>query len=210
MDLNKKILVVDDDEGGRISLSKILQKEAYSVCEAKNGSEALNLIREGNFNLVITDLKMAKMDGLELLKAIKLTKPDIQVILITAYGPVESAVEAMKVGAFDFISKPLKRSEILRVVNQALEKQFLIIENKMLKLELESFKTGQVVIGNSVFVDKAGIVVRGVGVGVGNGPFVEADHLAQSGDDSLLVIVDRPVEGDLVAECHLAGFPAKG
>lgn len=149
MDAFKRILVVDDDEGGRVSLAKILKKESFTVDESENASRAMELIRENEYDLVITDLKMAKMDGLELLKAVKLTKPGVQVILVSAYGTVESAVEAMKVGAFDFISKPLKRTEILRVINQALEKQSLIVENISLKHELESFKTGQVIIGNS-------------------------------------------------------------
>ena len=149
LNLNKTILVVDDDESGRISLAKILEKESFLVDIAENGVRALEKLRNKNYNLVITDLKMAEMDGLELLKAVKVTQPDIQVILITAFGTVETAVEAMKVGAFDFISKPLKRAPMLRIVNAALEKQSLLIENKMLKHELESFKSGQIVIGSS-------------------------------------------------------------
>src|SRR5512136_1610715 len=99
----KPILVVDDTAGVKDAISKILQKEGYSVITASDGEEGINLLQKHDIPLVLTDLKMPKVDGAELLKVAKTISPDIEVILITGYGTVEVAVEVMKEGAFDFI-----------------------------------------------------------------------------------------------------------
>lgn len=134
---NQTILVVDDDVSNRSTVEKILQKEGYVVHLAADGAEALALIRRESVALVVTDFKMPGMTGLDLLKAARTLQPDLEVILMTAYGTVEAAVEAMKEGAYDFISKPFKRVELLKAVQKALEKQALAAENRRLRAQLE-------------------------------------------------------------------------
>jgi DNA-binding NtrC family response regulator len=132
-----KILVVDDEGPLREMLQRGLsQIGEYSVETAQNGQEAIEKIEKDIFDLVLTDLKMPEMDGLELLKMIKGTRPEIMVILMTAYGSVESAVEAMKVGANDYITKPIDFNELLIHVSKAQKEDLLLKENKLLRKEV--------------------------------------------------------------------------
>ena len=102
------ILVVDDEESNLKVLERLLGREGYEVRTARTGPDALDLARANTPELLLTDLKMPGMDGLELLKAVRTVSPTTEVIMMTAYGTVEIAVEAMKVGAYDFVTKPLK------------------------------------------------------------------------------------------------------
>jgi DNA-binding NtrC family response regulator len=132
-----KILVVDDEGPLREMLQRGLsQIGEYSVEVAQNGQEAIEKIEKDIFDLVLTDLKMPEMDGLELLKMIKGTRPEIMVILMTAYGSVESAVEAMKVGANDYITKPIDFNELLIHVSKAQKESLLMKENRLLRMEV--------------------------------------------------------------------------
>ena len=124
------VLIVDDQESIRIALSKMLSKEGYEVFLAESGESALDILREKKINVMLSDLKMHKMDGLRLLKASKLIKPEVEVILITAHGTIEKAVGAMKDGAYDFITKPFKKIVITNMIRKAVEKQALVVENK--------------------------------------------------------------------------------
>ncbi len=142
------VLVVDDEASNRLSMERILRKEGYTVLSAAGGSEALTLLRKENVALLLTDLKMPGMSGIELLKAAKTIVPDVEVIVLTAYGTVEAAVEAMKEGAYDFIAKPLKRIELLKAVKNAMEKQALSSENRRLRERLE-VEGGRGIIGTS-------------------------------------------------------------
>jgi signal transduction histidine kinase/CheY-like chemotaxis protein len=117
-----KILVVDDERGIRDLLSLELGSRDYKVSTAANGEEALEKIKNEKFQLVISDIKMPRMGGLEMLEAIKKIDPDIEVIMSTGYGTVETAVSAMKIGAYDFIQKPFNLDEILALTEKALEK----------------------------------------------------------------------------------------
>lgn len=130
------ILVVDDEASNRESLEKILTREGYQVEQFGTGSDVITRLRGGGVSLVLTDLKMPGMTGNDLLKAIKAIDPDVEVIVMTAYGTVEIAVEAMKMGAWDFISKPFRRMEIVKTVRQALERQSLQVENRRLRQKL--------------------------------------------------------------------------
>lgn len=114
-----KILIVDDEVRILILLQSLLKANGYETATAKNGSDALDLIRKGDINLVITDLRMAPMDGLELIAEIKALQPKIPVILLTAYASVETAIDAMKCGAFDYLTKPFKVDEMLATVKRA-------------------------------------------------------------------------------------------
>ncbi len=130
------VLVVDDEEANRLALDRILAREGITVSHASDGREALDRIRAEPPDLMLTDLKMPGMTGLELMKAARTLDPDLEVIVMTAYGTVETAVEAMKEGAWDFVTKPLRRSDIVRAVRKALEKRRLVAENRALKDEL--------------------------------------------------------------------------
>ena len=130
------VLIVDDQESIRIALSKMLSKEGYEVFLAESGESALDILREKKINVMLSDLKMHKMDGLRLLKASKLIKPEVEVILITAHGTIEKAVGAMKDGAYDFITKPFKKIVITNMIRKAVEKQALVVENKYLHEQL--------------------------------------------------------------------------
>ena len=130
------VLVVDDDASNRVTLERILRREGYRLLHAENGREALELVRSDDVDLVLTDLKMPGMSGIDLLKAVRTVSADVEVVVMTAYGTVETAVEAMKEGAYDFATKPLKRLEIVTTCRKALEKRSLLRENRALKEQL--------------------------------------------------------------------------
>ena len=132
------ILVVDDEESNLKVLSRLLGKDGYRVSTATSGPEALDVLRADQPQLLLTDLKMPGMNGLELLRAARTVSPTTEVILMTAYGTVEIAVEAMKEGAYDFVTKPLKRHEILKSVGKANEKASLLAENRRLREQVEA------------------------------------------------------------------------
>jgi len=150
----KNILVVDDHKNFRDSLVKILQGEGYRVFPANDGEEALDILRGEMIHLVLTDLKMPKMDGVELLKVAKTIRPEVEVILITGYGTVDTAVTAMKDGAFDYIQKPFKPREILKLVRKAMEKQSLVLENRMLQERIKDFQKFEHIVGQSPAMKK--------------------------------------------------------
>ncbi len=130
------ILVVDDEPLIRKSLYEILRIEGYNVHMAKSGEEALELIEKTTVDAVITDMKLPKISGLELLAEIKKHYPDIEVIIITGFGSIESAVEAMKKGAYDYITKPLIDNEIKLIIKRIVEKKEILAENKTLRQKL--------------------------------------------------------------------------
>ncbi len=115
---SKRILIVDDEENARVALSKILTHEGYDVLSAKNGVEALNCLRSKDVELIITDLNMPEMNGLVFLRELNRSHPASRVIMITAYGEVESYIEAMTLGAFEYINKPVKYDELKKVINK--------------------------------------------------------------------------------------------
>jgi len=133
-----KILVVDDEAPLREMLRKALvQMGGYTVDMAQNGQEALGKFEKDVFDLVLTDVKMPEMDGIELLKLIKGTRPDVMVILMTAFGSIETAVEAMKMGATDYITKPVNLDELILHIARAQKENLLLRENQLLRLEVK-------------------------------------------------------------------------
>ena len=119
----KKILIVDDDPQICDTLSDILDDEGYQVVTACDGHEALEKIRTGAFNLVITDIKMPIMDGMALLKAIEKSHADIEVIVITSYGNEGQQVEATRLGAYEYLNKPLNLDQLKNIIARALRMQ---------------------------------------------------------------------------------------
>jgi DNA-binding NtrC family response regulator len=114
----KRILVVDDEENARVALSKILTYEGYDVSSAGNGLEALNFLRSRDVELIITDINMPEMNGLAFLRELNRSHPQSNVIMMTAYGEVESYLEAMNLGAFEYINKPVKYDDLKKVINK--------------------------------------------------------------------------------------------
>ena len=115
-----KVLVVDDEKNQREIYTLILEDDGYAVTTAQSGEQALRLARENDFDLVLTDYKMAGMDGLTLLTELLKIDPSIIVVMMTAHGSVDSVKEALRGGAFDYLGKPVERDELLRVVQSAL------------------------------------------------------------------------------------------
>lgn len=135
-----RILIVDDEKIALKNLEYVIKKEGYEVTTTMSGPNALKLLQEQEFEVVLTDLKMEKVDGMEILEKCKKLYPDTEVIMITAYATIPSAVETMKKGAYDYIAKPLKLDEVRRVVREALEKVRLKKENRLLREELEKYE----------------------------------------------------------------------
>jgi two-component system response regulator PilR (NtrC family) len=144
-----RILVVDDELSVREFFEILLRKEGYEVVTSSDGAEALRLIRDDYFDLVITDLQMKEVDGMTLLKEAKRVHADLPVIMITAFATTDSAVEAMKNGAFDYLSKPFKIDEIKITIEKAVETKRLTQENKSLKSELQDKYSFQNLLGES-------------------------------------------------------------
>jgi two-component system response regulator PilR (NtrC family) len=136
--MTHSILVVDDELSMREFLEILLRKEGYSVDTAKHGEEALASLDRHPYDLVICDIMMPRVDGMQVLRRVKEVSPETQVIMITAFASTESAVEAMKIGAYDYITKPFKVDEIKLVIAKALEKSRLVQENTLLRQELKS------------------------------------------------------------------------
>ncbi len=151
----KNILLVDDHKPFLDSLAKILEGEGWQVFPANDGEEALGILRKQSIHLVLTDLQMPKMDGVELLKVTKTIHPEAEVILVTGYGTVDTAVTSMKDGAFDYIQKPFKPREIIKLVRKALEKQSLVLENRLLRERIKDFQKFEKIVGRSPAMKKA-------------------------------------------------------
>src|SRR5829696_3887944 len=127
------ILIVDDEQSYRQLLSLVFEGDGHSIRTASNGREALALLQEDAADVIISDVKMPDMDGIEMLRSVRETHPDLGVILMTAFASVETAREAFKLGADDFIQKPFDVEELKLIVRKTLEKQALIDENRALK-----------------------------------------------------------------------------
>ena len=144
------LLIVDDDDAHLQSLRRIFEREKMQVRCASDGDQAVQIARSERVDLVLTDLVMPKLGGLDLLKALRMVAPEAVTILMTAYGTVENAVEAMREGAYDFITKPVKRGVVVQAVRRALERQALVVENRELRAELNSVRGSRDIIGLSV------------------------------------------------------------
>ena len=140
------ILIVDDEKNYRLVLEALLAPEGYEIVTATNGVDALEMVREGDIDLVVTDMKMPGMTGMELLESCKKVKPEIPVVMMTAFGTIEMAVEAMKKRAFDYITKPFQNEQLKLTVKKALENYRLIKENRMLNQALsERFRFDNII-----------------------------------------------------------------
>ncbi len=118
-----RVLVIDDEAIVRVSCERVLKPEGFEVVVTSRGDEAIDFLEKEPYDVVLTDLKMPDMDGLEVLKIIKERWPDIQVIIITGYGTISTAVQAIKMGAYEYIEKPFTPQDILEVVEKAIKEK---------------------------------------------------------------------------------------
>ncbi len=152
--MSESILIVDDEEIIRESLSFILAKEGFAVREAENGKVALDLVREESFDLILTDLEMPEMKGIELLEQVSRISPETLVVIVTAYGSIDTAIAALRKGAVDYSLKPVEFDELLVKVKRLLEARRITVENKLLRGELHRSYDFNNIVGQSTAMQK--------------------------------------------------------
>jgi DNA-binding NtrC family response regulator len=150
----ERVLIVEDEDLMRELLTKILARENYRIFDASSGEEALSLLQDQTFDLVLTDLRLKAMNGLQLLSEVRTLDPEMVVIVMTAYASVETAVEAMRKGAYDYITKPFINDEIRVMLRRALDQRHLSRENRHLKRELRERYRFESIVGNSEAMEK--------------------------------------------------------
>lgn len=207
-----RILVVDDEEIARRNLSHVLEREGYRVDCAQDGAAALALLAEGEYQLVLTDLRMPGIDGLELLRQTKRRWPGTEVVMITAHANASSAVEAMTAGAFYYVEKPFRLPDVRKIVGEAIQKAMLRRENASLKAALDQATAApRIISGNpdmlAVLGTADGVAATDCGVLIagesGTGREALARHIHEkSGRSGVFVVVNcgAPSEEALAAE----------
>ena len=156
-----KILIIEDEAAIRRVLTKILSEESdtYSVEDAEDGIQGLEKIKNNDYDLVLCDIKMPKMDGVEVLEAVKKIKPEIPMVMISGHGDMETAIQTMRLGAFDYISKPPDLNRLLNTVRNALDRKQLVVENKILKKKVSK---NYEMIGESEPIDRIKLMIEKV------------------------------------------------
>jgi len=211
------ILVVDDEPELCRALGKLLARNGYEVHTAGNGEEGLAVLREREIHLVLSDLQMPRMGGVELLKASRVISPHTEFVIITGHGTIEVAVDAMKRGAYDFIEKPFSTTTTLNVVRKALEKQNLRTENRRLRERLRVMQADQDIIGSSAIMRQTLATARQVAdstatvlltgeSGTGKEVFVSAIHRWSDRADRPLVRISCAALPESLLEAELFGY----
>lgn len=212
-----RILVIDDEQGMRDFLSIMLKKEGYEVVAAENGEHALKAIHADIYDLVITDVKMPKVDGIEVLRTVKELSPETVVIVITAFATTDTAVQAMKLGAYDYITKPFKVEEIKLIIQKALEKHHLRKENILLKREIAARAGFENFVGKSAVMQKVFSLIRQVAdtkstvlisgeSGTGKELVARAVHYSSVRKDKPFVTVNCGALPETLLESELFGY----
>jgi DNA-binding NtrC family response regulator len=216
MDKQPKILVVDDEQSIRDSCRQALSKSGFQVSVADNGAKGLEMLSTEPFDLVIVDLKMPGLSGMELLKKTKELDPEIVVVVITGYATIESAVEAIKAGAYDFIPKPFTPDTLRMIAGRALEKRRLALENILLRAELRDKMGEAVVVGKSPVMQNAQKLVQQAApsdssvlisgeTGTGKELIARTIHSQSSRKDKPFILVDCAGLEEKLFECELFG-----
>ncbi|GJQ58338.1 MAG: sigma-54-dependent Fis family transcriptional regulator [Candidatus Scalindua sp. AMX11] len=216
MKSKKRILVVDDDTALSDMCKELLSNRGYDVDAIYSGEQALERVREGDYSIVITDLVMPGIDGIELMKKIKLLNGRIDVIVMTSYATVSNAVEAMKLGASDYITKPFKRDELTLIINKILQMQSLENEVHRLRSELDTkYKFGNIIgksekmgkvyaLINSISDTEANLLIQGE-TGTGKELVAKAVHYNSMRKDKPFVKVDCASLTETLLESELFG-----
>ena len=213
---NPSILIVEDDAVMRRSLSRLLKKEHYTIDEAEDGNAGFTMARETVYDLVITDLKMPGKDGIELLRSVKAVHPQTMIIVITAYATIDTAIQAIKEGAEDYIPKPFNLEQIRLVIRRVLEKKNLLAENMYLRKELQGKYRFENIIGKSpamlrvfdmiakVADSKATVLITGE-TGTGKELVARAVHFNSSRPNGVFLPVDCVSLSENLLESELFG-----
>ena len=210
------LLIIDDEASQLESLKSFLKRRDYEVLTASNGHEGFNLVQSNLIDVVLTDYRMPNWDGLTVLKNVKEFNPEIDVVVITAYGSVEDAVNIMKAGAYDYLSKPIDLDELENLLNRIYEKRLLFSENKLLKQQLvEKFKFDSIISESGIMQEvlntaarvansKASVLVRGES-GTGKELIAKAIHFSGSRKDKPFVTVNISSLSENLLESELFG-----
>jgi two-component system response regulator HydG len=215
MNTKVRILVVEDDPENRAAIVRALETSGYKVAETDDAERALETISKHHTDILVTDVQLPGMDGMELLRNVKAASPDIQVILITGYGTIELAVEALREGAYDFIAKPVRKAALLRTVERAAEKQYLERENRALRMQVPG--RGPRIIHNGSQMSNIMQMVAQIGPsaatvlitgesGTGKEVVAEAIHAASPRRDRALIKVSCAALPDTLLESELFGY----
>src|SRR5262245_45297629 len=213
---NPTILIVEDDVENRAEMVKVLQGAGYDTEEADNGQTGIDFILEHNIDILVSDLRLPVMDGVELLKRAKAADQDLEVILITGHGTVELAVEAIKEGAYDFITKPIKKAQLLRAIEKAAEKQYLSRENRELRTQLNQSSSRRLIYASAemrniarmieqVAPSSATVLITGDS-GTGKEVVADAIHAASPRRLKPLIKVSCAALPDTLLESELFGY----
>ncbi|MBN2365709.1 MAG: sigma-54-dependent Fis family transcriptional regulator [Calditrichaeota bacterium] len=214
--MDERILIVEDDLNTLEGLAEILSEEKFEVSKAKNGRIALEEVQKGNFNIVLMDYLLPDRDGLEISRIILERHPEIKIIMMTAFGSVKNAVEAMKLGIYDYLTKPIDLDELLIVINRAIKEQQLITENLDLRDKLQQTYSFDNIIGVSgkmqeifkkilkVAVTDATVLIRGDS-GTGKELIARAVHFQSARSSQPLIEINCASIPETLLESELFG-----
>lgn len=211
------ILIVEDGQSQREMLRDFLVQEGHIISEAGNGDSAIRQVLEGYFDLLLVDYKMPGMDGIELLRQAKNINPEIDVVMMTAHGTIETAVEAMKIGAVDYITKPVDLDELLLLINRISEKRILVKENELLRQKLwkKGISTDRIIYQNPlmqelvnmagrVAASRATILIQGES-GTGKELFARLIHTMSPRAGKPMIVVNCGALPETLLESELFG-----
>lgn len=212
-----KILLVEDDQNALEGLAHILRDEGYAVQAVSDGETALEEIGQDEYNVLLTDLKLPGIDGLQLYREVKGISPEIATIVVTAFGTVKTAVDAMKEGVYDYVTKPIEVDELLIIIKNALNRQDLLRENIMLRDQVQKAYSFENIIGNSgpmqdvfkkvnkVSSSNSTVLIRGES-GTGKELIAKAIHFNSQRKDRQLVTIDCASLPENLLESELFGY----
>lgn len=213
---NYSILIIDDEQSQREILSGFLSKKGYKVYTAESGVQGLKIIKENIIDIILSDFKMSEMTGLEILEEVSIINPEINFVIITAYGTVENAVKAMRLGASDYISKPVNLDELELLLDRIIEHKNLKSENKLLREQLQEKNKISTIISQSAKMEevinlasrsaksRAAILITGEN-GTGKEVIAKAIHYTSSRIDKPFIVINIPALSENLLESELFG-----